>query len=393
MEFHLVTGSKGGAGKTLLSLMMLTRCLEKQKEGEYTLIVDLNNMNVDFSRLLLKTGNGQPHSGGGFDIVLGCSESEQDGKHFGFYLVEGFAGKKFVVAQPRNPFETYNHEQFQNLIISLKKEAGDPSWLPKIFNKYDVSGGTISRVIIDTNYHFASLFPMNIGSIHEDFRMIDIKIWFLWVYAQVEALFPSQLPSIKNQINESRVVMRTSEAVENAFSSTPFRHVISAIAMLPLEIDSKKRQFEIDTFKKVLSDLGNFKNKFNKLVRGTQQKDEKYTDEDIVNVIDAVPSSNISFNGWVEALKIQYDLTTKEEKKQGKNIDTHLKFSAMITGCFSKGTRYKNVYPFATYDPILNSYTDKSSSGLNCGDYLDDLKKLDVYQQFKTMLNNSKDFQ
>ncbi len=387
MEFHLVTGSKGGSGKTLLSLMMLIRCLEKQRSEDHTLIIDLNNMNVDFSRLLLKTGNALPHDqcGSGVDIVLG-------GKCFGFYLVEGLNGKKFIVAQPRNPFETHSYSQFQELILNLVKKANEKNWVKKLFGKHGVDEGKISRVIIDTNYHFATLYPMVDTEITEEFRRTNMKIWFLWVYAQVEALFPA-LTGVA-QTNESSVVLDVSQAVETAFSNpkspandTPFRHVISTTAMLPLETDIKMRKNLFESVKNALV-------KVQKSLQISQEENGKERIANITGVINAIPSFNISFNNWITTLKAQYDLIQNTERGciTIYGNDTHLRFATMIAGSFPNGQRSKNVYPFATYDPVLCSYTDKSNEGFTCAQYLEDLRGRDIYREFITMLDKSGEF-
>ncbi|MEK8020517.1 MAG: hypothetical protein VSS75_026935, partial [Candidatus Parabeggiatoa sp.] len=52
MEWHIVTSSKGGVGKTLLTLLLLAYHLE-EKTNEGILVFDLNAMNTDTSALLL----------------------------------------------------------------------------------------------------------------------------------------------------------------------------------------------------------------------------------------------------------------------------------------------------------------------------------------------------
>ena len=52
MDWHIITGSKGGIGKTLISLLLLTYYLN-QKKDESILVLDLNAMNTDTSTLLL----------------------------------------------------------------------------------------------------------------------------------------------------------------------------------------------------------------------------------------------------------------------------------------------------------------------------------------------------
>jgi CO dehydrogenase nickel-insertion accessory protein CooC1 len=64
INYHIITGSKGGVGKSLFSLMQLVHKLEK-KELEYLVVIlDLNNMNTDIRRslsyLILEGKDNQP---------------------------------------------------------------------------------------------------------------------------------------------------------------------------------------------------------------------------------------------------------------------------------------------------------------------------------------------
>ena len=52
MEWHIITSSKGGIGKTLLALLLLAHNLDNKKKGS-TLVLDLNGMNTDSSAILL----------------------------------------------------------------------------------------------------------------------------------------------------------------------------------------------------------------------------------------------------------------------------------------------------------------------------------------------------
>ena len=70
MEWHIITGSKGGVGKTLLTLLLLAYHLE-EKTNEGILVLDLNPINTDTAAILCY-GNTFAET---MDITLNTSES------------------------------------------------------------------------------------------------------------------------------------------------------------------------------------------------------------------------------------------------------------------------------------------------------------------------------
>jgi len=228
MEWHIVTGSKGGVGKTLLSLFLLARSCLNDHNGT-TLVVDINSMNTDFARSLRRNPFGFPPGNAarnmglipGYDPFTVNKLVSSDKNHY-------------LLMYPTNPFISMNARSFADFLAQIKKYSVD------LANHFEVM--PIQRVIIDTNYHFCNIFdstPANNcysehgagGSLSDD----NFFIWFMWVAAQLEALMQST--------SETRVTRQTAAVVEatvhNSLNntgdqfipSTPFMHVISPVSL------------------------------------------------------------------------------------------------------------------------------------------------------------------
>ena len=130
MDWHIITGSKGGVGKTLISLLLLAYYLE-EKSDESILVLDLNAMNTDTSALLLHGRNAARSvlfRSGGKNIILKKS----------------FAmGKDFVIGYPVNPFQLFPDKDFAQLLSSVKKYS--------ILAANKLAVNPFKHVIIDTN--------------------------------------------------------------------------------------------------------------------------------------------------------------------------------------------------------------------------------------------------
>jgi cellulose biosynthesis protein BcsQ len=184
MEWHVITGSKGGIGKTLLTLLLLAYNLENKKQ-ESTLVLDLSGMNTDSSAMLLsqmKLGN--PIR---MDLENPVPIQQVGAETIIFQRTYSFDNNKkpsyYIVGYPLNPFGLYNPPLFADLLSTIKKKAG-------IITKKLGFSSPLRHVIIDTNYHFCNLFSHDekhyskykTGMLENE----SISIWFLWVYRQFE---------------------------------------------------------------------------------------------------------------------------------------------------------------------------------------------------------------
>ncbi|RKZ73993.1 MAG: hypothetical protein DRR19_30490, partial [Candidatus Parabeggiatoa sp. nov. 1] len=121
MEWHIITGSKGGVGKTLLALLLSARTLEEDRGS--TLVLDLNSMNADFSRLLFY----QKEVGESISISIPAQErkNEQIVLQKTFSLDKKGNPYFYVVGWPLNPFRMYDPSLFAKLLATLKNAAAD----------------------------------------------------------------------------------------------------------------------------------------------------------------------------------------------------------------------------------------------------------------------------
>lgn len=101
MQWHIITGSKGGVGKTLLTLLLLEYYLER-KPDEGVLVLDLNAINTDTSAMLLynKKEFSKP-------IPMGLENRERIILQKTFSLNQDHEFCYFGVGWPADPFTLY----------------------------------------------------------------------------------------------------------------------------------------------------------------------------------------------------------------------------------------------------------------------------------------------
>ncbi|NJO14771.1 MAG: hypothetical protein HC877_03205 [Thioploca sp.] len=149
MEWHIVTGSKGGVGKTLLSLLLLAHCLKKEKRQQgSTLILDLNGMNADSTALVLYQTDSPTQK----TLPLNTTVELylQNAKDIQFrearFDDEKHNAQRYIVGWPANPFILMNPKLFADLLKTITSKV---STLGK-----DFGFEKLRHIIIDTNYHF-----------------------------------------------------------------------------------------------------------------------------------------------------------------------------------------------------------------------------------------------
>lgn len=182
MNWHLITSSKGGVGKTVIALLLLA--CSRERHGS-VLIVDLNGMNADIRRL------------------VGCVAPAGRKKNQCRWKLKPPLSREFhvekinvntsymVVSWPLDAFNLFTQEDFRSFLYELAKTGKK-----QIEENLELTIGTI---IIDTNYHFCNLFPHNRLDFfeHEVFSYFgndvaneeNFFIWFIWVFRQLKNLF------------------------------------------------------------------------------------------------------------------------------------------------------------------------------------------------------------
>ncbi len=375
MEWHVITSSKGGIGKTLLALLLLAHNLENKDKGS-TLVLDLNGMNADSSAILLyRKRVGKPiHAElkreietqqktviqipqiGAEQIVIQKTYSLDAKKQPCFY----------AVGYPLNPFGLYNPILFAELLATIKGSA------VRIAQELDIP--PLQQVIIDTNYHFCNLFGQDeqhytaytTGPLQED----TIKIWFMWVYRQLDKLIQEK------KENEAIVVKLTATAIENYLNQStktlPLMHVFSPVALVSANPDDNKKGLLKSLTKKL----------FDAIIH-----DRDHIIKELEHLEGLATGTGISFNDLVQKLEMARIVVGKR-----LDDDPHLLFLDILLEMVkawdnkdnpSLSARPMNVIPLSVYQYALQYYTDKERD-----DAVAILRTFKIYKNFSNVIKN-----
>jgi len=360
MEWHIVTGSKGGVGKTLLTLLLLAYHLE-ESTNEGILVFDLNAMNTDTSALLLYNKKFTKRTAIQLEsskriITLQRTYSQTTSQQT----------THFAVGWSENPFLWYGFDDFIELLAGVKEHAQE------IADKLEIK--SLKHVFIDTNHHFCNLFPSqdeDYKKYHDIFETENITIWFLWVYRQLKKL-------LDNDDSETQILKQTVGAIERIFEPIkseqlgPLVHTYTPVG-LPTDPGAMGG---------LLSKIWNINLTKTDFVIKELMKLEKL--EEVGNYV--------GFNQWIEQLQ---QAKTEISNSQNRNSDQHRNSDQQNTHQFFGDMLYKaverlvgddclpiNIFPLSIYQPTLEGYTDKERE-----DAVANLRKLDTYKHFKKLLN------
>jgi hypothetical protein len=361
MDWHIITSSKGGTGKTLLTLLLLAYHLERDKGT--TLVIDLNGMNADTSAILLYQRNDQKLPVHLETEVVIPKDADT------IVLEKSFSLDKhkrpfdcYIVGRPLNPFGLYNSTLFADLLQTIKASA------EQIANKLELQ--PIQQVIIDTNYHFCNLFPQEkTDRNYEIYRTGKLKdesitIWFMWVYRQLEKLLHG---------SDATLVKLTANAIEENLKSdwcwcqgnhaTPFVHVFNPVALLSSHPD--KEGHLTRTVTAFLDAL-------------TNRKD--YTIDELIELEKFPRSACVPFGEWVHQLRIAHVAMGDRFNDDPYFMILDILLQA-IKG-LNKNERPMNIIPFSVYHHALQSYTDKDRI-----DAISKLRNMKIYKCFSKLFD------
>lgn len=358
MEWHIITGSKGGVGKTLLTLLLLAYHLEK-KPNEGILVLDLTAMNTDTAAILYY-GNSITET---MELTLNASESRiltlQNVSCQVSY--EGYQQniEHFAVGWTANPFLLYKYDDFANLLFKIKEHA------TTIAEKLEIA--PVQHVIIDTNYHFCNLFPPQDEQYDEKYKEIcaddHFNIWFLWVYRQLKKI-------LDNPNNtEINTIIKTAGAIERIFKQNmgPIIHTYAPLGLLPTE--SGKTSGFWDFFKK----------------ENVPNRNEDYVIENLKKLENlGQVGKYVQFKSWIKKLQNASNNVLHQAKIDP--TDTHQLFSAILYEAVQQNNEDEflpiNIFPLSTYQPALDGYTDRERSNT-----VAKLRDMETYKNFKKLLN------
>jgi cellulose biosynthesis protein BcsQ len=349
MEWHIITGSKGGVGKTLLTLLLLAYHLE-EKTNEGILVLDLNAVNTD-TAAILRYGSNFAET---IDITLNTLEPRIITLQNVSYKVYS-QQNPFAVGCTVNPFLLYKHDDFAGLLFRIKAHA------KIIADELGIS--PLQHVIIDTNYHFCNLFPLQDEQYHkykESCADDHFNIWFLWVYRQLKKI-------LDKRDSEIDTIIKTAGAIERTFKQNmgPIIHTYTPLGLLPT--DSKKGS--IFGFGK----------------ENLPNRNEDYVIDELRKLegLEKV-GRYIRFNQWIKRLQNAQRDVLHQAKIDDK--DTHRLFSATLYEAVQELAEEEflpiNIFPFSIYQPALEGYTDRERDNT-----VAQLRELDTYKNFKKLLN------
>jgi len=363
MEWHIVNSSKGGVGKTLLTLLLLAYYL-KETINEGILVLDLNAMNTDLAAMLL---HGNTFAEKITQIRL--EPSEKCRNNCGVQSDRIIALQKcsseyndFVVGWTTNPFLLYEHDNFAGLLSRIRKYARNIS--------EELTIKPLKHVIIDTNHHFCSLFPPqdeHYNGYHQEGGDDHFNIWFLWVYRQLKKL-------LEKRDTEITTIIQTAGAIERLFRREgemgPIIHTYAPLGLLPTEA---KKGGLFGWGKENLPD-----------------KNQDYSIPELEKLENLEKIGEyLKFNQWITKLQRAQQNVLYQIERGSLNIeieDTHRIFSAMlnnaIRGVVQDDSLPINIFPLSLYQPALEGYTDRERP-----DIIAKLRELETYKRFKKLLD------
>ncbi|MDM8564747.1 hypothetical protein QUF74_03755 [Candidatus Halobeggiatoa sp. HSG11] len=215
MNWHILTSSKGGVGKTLLSLMLWVAHL---KAGKKVLLVELNGMNPDLYRFTAFTEYTYNQPTRAFNL-----DDDREFPELPVFKCQNveWQGYEYVILWPADPYDMLcGHENFSKFIDALYQ---------KIQNEKLCNGFVPESIIIDTNFHFGNIFTDEVEKYKEYGVFNDtsqnFKIWFLWVFKQIHSLINMDVDTGKkiddNHFGLGRsVLMQMAKALESQDDGT-----------------------------------------------------------------------------------------------------------------------------------------------------------------------------
>ncbi len=349
MDWHIITSSKGGAGKTLISLMLTAY----HAVTDHVLILDLNGMNADLSRLLAPD-NRQKRSPDDYLFVnLG-----EDLGYFHFERVPFTPDIRlnYINGWPDDAFKTFNPATFGKLLLAIQKTFR-PERMQERF------GFTIDTVIIDTNYHFCNIFSAK----EEDYKKSPQKeffdkenmfIWFIWVYRQLAGLIVTDNENSTNLHNTAfdsvSMVAKTLEGKLKNPLGNPFIHLFSSVFIGQLL--ASKPPGLVETWTKWLQFTDGNIIKIKQLEKLAQLAD------------DGKITQASGFSKFVSDLKKARERVSQEE-------DINKYFFNLLEAYSSRDQCPRNVLPLHLYQKDLLGYTENDYEGV----LLDQIYDLDIY--------------
>ncbi|RKZ80510.1 MAG: hypothetical protein DRR19_23500 [Candidatus Parabeggiatoa sp. nov. 1] len=379
MEWHIITSSKGGVGKTLLTLLLTARHLELDQTP---LVIDLNAMNADSGALLVEGVPQVPDPKYELSITIEHPRAAEETEQLGSENIivqranSFYRGKEpipYAVGWPSNPYNLYRPSLFADFLCTIKGNLG------RIQKEM---GLEIKTVIIDTNYHFCNIFSQHKGyykRYNDELKDDTITCWFLWVYRQLENLLDKKVGSDKLYKSANMIETHLKRDDNHAC----LMHVITPVSLISSQVVVQPQKTKEDTTERwpILSLL------FTSEKKGKEQKRKQELVVEGLDKIEKVEKGNYkSFMDWITDLANAHtvlQVPSDEQKKDGKKDEDKLEGGVFLKTLIKalEDERPMNVIPLWDYHPNLQRYTDKYAK-----DPLANLMKYEIYESLKKLL-------
>jgi hypothetical protein len=356
ITWHITTSSKGGVGKTLLSLFLVTYYTTN---GKTPLVIDLNAQNPDLKRVLFEKEVVSNNQG---DFV--CKIPFESNELEIVKLKQDGIGNPYLLGWLKNPFKGFEAISFFEFLSKVRQSLSS-----EIEDEIDT-------LIIDTGYNFGNIF----SQMDDDYQSVDfwktdrLFIWFIWVYRQIKNCYDAQANtttfSNKTSYNYDVTLMKRIAKVVESHTNTksddfpsPFIHMINPISLAeePTVIDrwmsrlsrrdSDPNAQDVDKLSKMANlDATRFVFKFQRMV------------ETMVGAMTAMKKA----------------LVQKKEEECHEEFEEMLK--QLETFFLEKlgQRRPKNLFPIYTYQKNLGSYHNSPLK-------LAEIRELKVYKTFERL--------
>ncbi|OQW91051.1 MAG: hypothetical protein BWK78_05635 [Thiotrichaceae bacterium IS1] len=377
VKWHITTSSKGGVGKTLLSLFLVAYYTTNKKN--IPLVIDLNGVNTDLKQLVCDS-----------KYVVSYKQNKalklhrmdlKNGNNLSVIKIEQKTGS-YLLGWLKNPYELFSPQSFLGFLSTLREE------LPIVrdfFNK----DTDLDTVIIDTNYHFGNLFSSQTDDDYEGFSAWEndrFFIWFIWVYRQVQNCYSQQHGQIdqltQNQFNGDVGLMKeAARKIEKYVSrnmqyhQSPFIHVINPMSLTD----------DVSLLEKILG-TGKEVAVLKELADDLTKSSEGYSFANMLTLMVDAQKKVLEDAGTGKSMKevINADdnpfltMLTQLVKDLKGEVDNNK--NRLFTRKNTEGERPRNLFPIHTFEKVLASYHHKSYE-------LAEIRKFDVYKTFKKLFS------
>lgn len=389
MNWHIVTSSKGGIGKTLISMMVTKALIDKQQNtGKETLLLDINAMNPDSKNLLITPKEIRHSTIIKIPLGISCRENEEDELFLNIIQHSKYPG--LYVAWLNETYYSFSPSSFFKLLEKLYE-----------FIRYNSELANVCSVVVDTNYHIANLFSRKAELyrsnpiITELFTKNKFHLWFIWVYRQIlnfqnnyrtnpEMLRENRIFfDVITQIEENLCFSNKHEPLVHVFTPVIFSKVEKAAEVLKTYNETANKQSIKDRLFDILENLfdvddvsmvdereeSTVKNKVKPKTYSSTDK-TKYIEIPCLKNIVELPISDESISFGETEANLRGNAFISEKEHRNKKDDQSQAFELFLENLGSSlkidySGRPKNIFPISTFEFSLIGHTDTSSFNLN----------------------------